>query len=57
MDIAFLLKGFVMGISIAAPVGPISVLCIRQTLDEGRLTGIVSGLGAASVDAIYGCIA
>jgi threonine/homoserine/homoserine lactone efflux protein len=57
MDIAFLLRGFVIGISIAAPVGPISVLCIRRTLAEGRLIGIASGLGGASVDAIYGCIA
>jgi len=57
MDIAYLLKGFVIGISIAAPVGPISVLCIRRTLAEGRLFGIVSGLGGATGDAIYGCVA
>jgi threonine/homoserine/homoserine lactone efflux protein len=46
-----------MGISIAAPVGPIGVLCIRRTLAEGRTTGFISGLGAASADAIYGSIA
>jgi threonine/homoserine/homoserine lactone efflux protein len=57
MDIAYLLNGFVIGISIAAPVGPISVLCIRRTLAEGRLFGIVSGLGGATGDAIYGCVA
>ena len=57
MDIAFLLNGFVIGISIAASVGPISVLCIRRTLAEGRLFGIVSGLGGATGDAIYGCVA
>lgn len=57
MDIAFLLRGFVIGFSIAAPIGPISVLCIRRTLTEGRLVGIVSGLGGATGDAIYGCIA
>jgi threonine/homoserine/homoserine lactone efflux protein len=57
MDIAYLLKGFVIGISIAAPVGPISVLCIRRTFAEGRLFGIVSGLGGATGDAIYGCVA
>lgn len=45
-----------MGISIAAPVGPIGVLCIRRTLAEGRLTGFISGLGAASADACYGVI-
>jgi threonine/homoserine/homoserine lactone efflux protein len=57
MNIDFLLKGALIGFSIAAPVGPIGVLCIRRTLDEGRVSGFVSGLGAASADAIYGCIA
>jgi len=52
-----LLRGIVIGFSIAAPVGPIGVLCIRRTLAEGRLSGFVSGLGAATADAIYGCIA
>jgi threonine/homoserine/homoserine lactone efflux protein len=52
-----LLKGLIIGFSIAAPVGPIGVLCIRRTLAEGRATGLVSGLGAATADAIYGCIA
>lgn len=51
------LRGLLIGISIAAPVGPIGVLCIRRTLAEGRLAGLVSGLGAASADAIYGTIA
>jgi len=57
MDISFLLRGLVIGFSIAAPVGPIGVLCIRRTLAEGRASGFVSGLGAATADAIYGCIA
>jgi threonine/homoserine/homoserine lactone efflux protein len=57
MDIAFLLRGGVIGISIAAPVGPIGVLCIRRTLAEGRIAGLVTGLGAATADAVYGCIA
>jgi threonine/homoserine/homoserine lactone efflux protein len=51
------LRGLLIGISIAAPVGPIGVLCIRRTLAEGRLSGFISGLGAASADAIYGMIA
>ncbi len=46
-----------MGFSVAARVGPIGVLCIRRTLAEGRASGLVSGLGAATADAIYGCIA
>jgi threonine/homoserine/homoserine lactone efflux protein len=52
-----LLSGVIIGFSIAAPVGPIGVLCIRRTLAEGRLHGLVSGLGAATADAFYGCIA
>lgn len=57
MDISILLKGLMIGFSIAATVGPIAVLCIRRTLVEGRLSGLVSGLGAAFADAIYGAIA
>src|ERR1043165_6504630 len=54
---SFLLKGLVIGFSIAAPVGPIGVLCIRRSLAEGMLKGFVSGLGAATADAAYGCVA
>jgi threonine/homoserine/homoserine lactone efflux protein len=57
LDIHFLFQGILIGLSIAAPVGPIGVLCIRRTLSEGRGTGFVSGLGAATADAIYGCVA
>ena len=57
MDIAFLLKGLVIGFSIAAPVGPIGMVCIHRTLTKGRASGLASGLGAASADAMYGCIA
>ena len=57
MDLSFLLRGLVIGFSIAAPVGPIGVLCIRRTLADGRAAGLVSGLGAASADACYGFIA
>lgn len=52
-----LVRGLIIGFSIAAPVGPIGVLCIRRTLADGRVYGLVSGLGAASADAIYGFIA
>ncbi|MBE9189436.1 LysE family transporter [Gloeocapsopsis crepidinum LEGE 06123] len=57
MNISFLLQGIILGFSIAAPVGPIGVLCIRRTLTYGRTAGLVSGLGAATADAFYGCIA
>ncbi len=55
--IEFLLKGIFLGFSLAAPVGPIGLLCIQRTLYEGRLMGFVSGLGATAADMIYGCIA
>lgn len=57
MDLAYLLKGLVIGFSIAAPVGPIGVLCIRRSLAEGPRVGFVTGLGAATADASYGAVA
>ena len=51
------LRGLIIGFSIAAPVGPIGVICIRRTLAEGRLTGFLSGMGAASADMFYGVVA
>ncbi len=57
MDFNPLGQGIIVGFSIAAPVGPIGVLCIRRTLAEGALFGFVSGLGAATADAVYGFIA
>ncbi len=53
----FWLKGLLIGFAIAAPVGPIGLLCIQRTLARGRWSGVLSGLGAASADAVYGCIA
>jgi threonine/homoserine/homoserine lactone efflux protein len=55
--LSFLMKGTVMGFSIAAPVGPIGVLCIRRSLADGQRMGLVTGLGAATADAAYGCVA
>ena len=57
MDVMLLLKGLAIGFSIAAPVGPIGMLCLRRTLAEGRLVGFVSGLGAATADGLYGAVA
>ena len=51
------LKGLIIGLSIAVPVGPIGILCIRRTLVQGRITGFLSGLGAAMADALYGAMA
>jgi len=50
-------RGLLIGFAIAAPVGPIGLLCIQRTLQNGRKHGLVSGLGAASADAVYGAIA
>lgn len=52
-----LFKGFIIGFSIAAPVGPIGILCINRTLKAGLAAGLLSGLGAAFADAFYGFIA
>lgn len=52
-----LLKGALAGFVIAAPVGPVGVLCVQRTLSEGRVTGLVAGLGATLADGAYGCIA
>jgi len=51
------LQSFLIGISVAAPVGPIGLLCIHRTLANGRLTGLASGLGAATADALYAGLA
>lgn len=50
-------QGWIIGFSIAMPVGPIGMLCIQHSLMRGLLYGIVAGLGAALADAIYGAIA
>lgn len=57
MGISYFLRGLMLGFAIAAPVGPIGVLCIRRTLAQGMLAGLVSGLGAATADAFYGFVA
>lgn len=57
MDITLFFKGMILGFSIAAPVGPIGILCIRRTLQYGKLSGLISGIGAATADVIYAIIA
>jgi threonine/homoserine/homoserine lactone efflux protein len=55
--LAFLWKGVLVGLIIAVPAGPVGVLCIRRTIFDGRLAGFVSGIGAATGDAIFGIVA
>lgn len=50
-------SGLVLGLSIAAPVGPMSVLCINRTLQRGLVAGLAMGAGIATGDAIYGAMA
>jgi threonine/homoserine/homoserine lactone efflux protein len=52
-----LVRGAAAGLAISAPVGPVNVLCVSRTLTRGRVNGIVSGIGAAAADTIYGSIA
>lgn len=56
MDKVLFLKAVLIGLSIAAPVGPIGLLCIQRTLAHGARIGFVSGLGAAAADGVYGAI-
>jgi threonine/homoserine/homoserine lactone efflux protein len=57
MLFSLFLKGILIGLLIAAPVGPVGVLCVRRTVFQGPLVGLISGLGAAIADALFGVIA
>ncbi len=55
--VLFFLKGVAAGVVIAAPVGPVGVMCVRRTLSRGLMAGYATGLGAALADTLYGIIA
>ena len=57
MVLVFFVKGIVVGAIIAVPVGPVGVLCLRKAIFEGRIAGLMAGLGAATADAFFGAIA
>jgi threonine/homoserine/homoserine lactone efflux protein len=57
LDYELPIRGIATGLIIAAPVGPVNVLCIQRTLGKGWKSGLVSGLGAAVADTIYGSVA
>lgn len=57
MAIDYFIKGLIIGFSLAIPVGPIGLLLIRRTLTRGRMSGLISGIGAATADGLYGAIA
>ncbi len=56
MSVHLLWKSVVLGLSVAAPVGPIGILCIRRSIADGQAAGFICGLGAATADAIYGAL-
>lgn len=53
----FFIKGFLIGFAIAAPIGPIGILCIQRSLHEGFIIGFMTGMGATIADGIYGSVA
>jgi threonine/homoserine/homoserine lactone efflux protein len=57
MVLTYFFKGILIGFSIAAPVGPIGILTVHRSLYAGALAGLATGMGAATADAVYGCVA
>ncbi|MGE0174186.1 MAG: LysE family translocator [Oligoflexales bacterium] len=57
MDLGVAWQGLLLGISVAAPVGPIAIICINTTLSKGLRHGVASGVGAAVADGLYGLVA
>lgn len=57
METGLFVHGIIIGIALAAPVGPIALMCLHRTFSQGRLHGVVSGLGIATADAFYAAVA
>jgi threonine/homoserine/homoserine lactone efflux protein len=57
MDYGLFIQGIIVGLTLAVPVGPISLVCIHRTVANGRLHGIFSGLGVATSDSFYAAVA
>jgi threonine/homoserine/homoserine lactone efflux protein len=57
MDLGLFIQGMIIGLTLAVPVGPISLVCIHRTVANGRLHGIISGLGVATADSLYATVA
>lgn len=57
MDLGLLIKGLVVGFVVAAPAGPIALLCLHRSIEEGHLRGVATGLGAALADTVFGAVA
>jgi threonine/homoserine/homoserine lactone efflux protein len=57
MDYGLFIQGMIVGLTLAVPVGPISLVCIHRTVASGRLHGIFSGMGVATSDSFYAAVA
>ena len=57
MELQYILKGLIVGFSASVPLGPMGVLIIQRTVNKGRVSGFLSGLGAATADTFYSVIA
>jgi len=57
VEIGFLIKGLVVGFLASIPLGPVGVLCIQRTIHKGKLSGVFSGMGSATVDAFFALVA
>ena len=56
MDVSLFIQGIIIGLTLAAPVGPLALICIQRTVTEGRLHGIFSGIGVATADSFYAAV-
>jgi threonine/homoserine/homoserine lactone efflux protein len=56
-EVELLIRGIIVGLMIAMPVGPVNILCIHRTIEGGWKSGVISGLGAAAADMFYGAVA
>jgi threonine/homoserine/homoserine lactone efflux protein len=56
-EVELLIGGLIVGLMIAVPVGPVNILCIHRTIQAGWRAGVISGLGAAAADMLYGGVA
>lgn len=57
MELEFLIKGLIVGFLASIPLGPVGVLCIQRTINKGRISGLFSGMGAATVDGLFALVA
>ncbi|MCT4614796.1 MAG: LysE family transporter [Marinifilaceae bacterium] len=57
MDLHYILKGIIVGLTVSIPLGPIGVIIIQKTIQKGRMAGFLAGMGAAVADLFYASVA